>query len=119
MDDVVDLSMATTPSSGISQATVRDLQALTQTSGLTITRALPPPSPLSLPTPMNSSSQESSPPATGDGSGITNANTGGAAVPISAVSISDNGAPTNVLTMPNQDNGKLREFKSRRLFFLK
>lgn len=39
MDDVVDLSMATTPSSGISQATVRDLQALTQTSGLTITRA--------------------------------------------------------------------------------
>ena len=39
MDDVVDLSMAPTPSSGISQATVRDLQALTQNSGLTITRA--------------------------------------------------------------------------------
>lgn len=39
VDDVVDLSMATTPSSGISQATARDLQALTQTSGLTITRA--------------------------------------------------------------------------------
>lgn len=116
VDDVVDLSMATTPSSGISQATVRDLQALTQTSGLTITRALPPPSPLSLPTPMNSSTQESSPTATGDGAGITTGNTS-AAVPISAVSISDNGATTNVLTMPNQDNGELREFKSRRLLF--
>lgn len=42
MDDVVDLSMATTPAAGISQATVRDLQALTQSAGLTITRAAVP-----------------------------------------------------------------------------
>lgn len=41
MDDVVDLSMApsTAPSVEILQETVRDLQALTHTSGLTITRA--------------------------------------------------------------------------------
>lgn len=45
MDDVVDLSMAPTaaPGDGISQETVRDLQALTQASGLTITRAPAPP----------------------------------------------------------------------------
>lgn len=46
MDDVVDLSMApssTAPSVEISQETVRDLQTLTQTSGLTITRAPVPP----------------------------------------------------------------------------
>lgn len=60
MDDAVDLSM-TASSGGISQATVRDLQALTQNSGLTITRARPPPaaSNLTLPNQPASAPQQS------------------------------------------------------------
>lgn len=85
VDDVVDLSMATTPSSGISQATVRDLQALTQSSGLTITRAAPPP----LPPPPAIANSMPEPPATDNGT----------------VTVQDNGEcatlprlPTNALT---------------------
>lgn len=96
VDDVVDLSMATTPSSGISQATARDLQALTQTSGLTITRALPPP------TPMNASVQDGIPPATG---AVTTGATGGNSAAVAATpAISDNGA--GPMAGPTQDNGE-------------
>ena len=59
VDDVVDLSVPSVPTPapasdanvlGISQATARDLRALTQNSGLTITPAPPPPpAPMSAP----------------------------------------------------------------------